>query len=309
MKDLKNKIRQVCKEKNAVILAHYYTRAEVQDIADFIGDSLALAKHASHTDAEIILMCGVNFMAETCKILCPKKKVLTPDLSAGCSLADSCNAEELRLFRHKNPEYTIISYVNTTVEVKALSDICVTSGNALKIINSLPKDEKIMFCPDQHLGGYINDMTGRKMMLWDGGCHVHGRFSAETIKELKKAHPSAFVMVHPECSADVLAEADLIGSTAAILDAFGARENMGVSEFIIATEIGISREIARRYPEQTLYFVPRKDGVLCNECEHMKLCTLENVLTTLQEELPEIKVDAIVAAKAVIPILRMLELS
>lgn len=309
MCEIRERIRRICKEKNAIILAHYYTRAEVQEVADFIGDSLALAQQAARTDADIILMCGVHFMAETCKMLCMDRKVLIPVLSAGCSLADSCDANELHLWREQHPDYKVVSYVNTTIDVKALSDICVTSGNALKIIQSFPKEEKLLFCPDRNLGSYINSVTGREMELWNGGCHVHGRFSVQALKTLKDKHPEARIMAHPECGKDILALADTIGSTAAILKAVGEAENSSVEEFIIATELGILYELRKSYPDRTFFTIPRLDSVICNECEHMKLCTLENILSTLENETPEITLDASLAKQAVRPILRMLELS
>ena len=212
--DLKAEIRRLAKEKDAVILAHYYTRGEIQEVADFIGDSLALARKAAETDAKIIVMAGVHFMAETCKILSPEKLVLCPDLNAGCSLADSCKAEDLHKYKEEHPGYTVISYVNTTAAVKALTDVVVTSGNAKKIVDQLPKDEKIIFGPDYNLGSYINSVTGRDMLLWNGGCHVHERFSVEEIVKLKEEHPEAVVLAHPECKGPVLAIADVVGSTA-----------------------------------------------------------------------------------------------
>ena len=215
--NLKEEIRRLCKEKDAVVLAHYYTTGDVQDVADFIGDSLALARKAAQTDARIILMCGVHFMAETCKILSPDKLVLCPDLNAGCSLADSCRAEDLRQYKAEHPGYKVVSYVNTTAEVKALTDVVVTSGNAKQIVDTFPQDEKIIFGPDYNLGSYINSVTGRKMLLWNGGCHVHERFSVQAIAQLKAEHPDALVLAHPECKGPVLAAADVVGSTAVLL--------------------------------------------------------------------------------------------
>ena len=238
--DLKAEIRRLAKEKDAVILAHYYTRGEIQEVADFIGDSLALARKAADTDAKIIVMAGVHFMAETCKILSPEKLVLCPDLNAGCSLADSCKAEDLRKYKEEHPGYTVISYVNTTAAVKALTDVVVTSGNAKKIVDQLPADEKIIFGPDYNLGSYINSVTGRDMLLWNGGCHVHERFSVEEIVKLKEQHPEAVVLAHPECKGPVLAIADVVGSTAVILKYCIESDK---KEFIIATEAGISATI------------------------------------------------------------------
>ena len=244
--DLKAEIRRMCKEKNAVILAHYYTRGEIQEVADFIGDSLALARKAADTDAKIILMCGVHFMAETCKILSPSKLVLAPDLNAGCSLADSCRAEDLRKYKEEHPGYKVVSYVNTTAAVKALTDVVVTSGNAEKIVSSFPQDEKIIFGPDYNLGSYINSVTGRNMLLWQGGCHVHERFSVAEIARLKQEHPEALVLAHPECKGPVLAAADVVGSTAVLLKY--AVENPD-KEYIVATEAGILHEMERCCPD------------------------------------------------------------
>lgn len=319
--NLKDEIKKLCQEKNAIILAHYYTRDEVQEIADFIGDSLALAQKAANTDADILLMCGVNFMAETCKILCPQKKVLIPDLSAGCSLADSCNAEDLRVFKSQHPDYKVVSYVNTTAEVKAESYICVTSGNAEKIIESFPKDEKLIFCPDRNLGSYLNKKTGRNMLLWDGGCHVHSRFSAAALARLKKEYPDAIVMAHPECKADILSQAHVIGSTAAIINWLKEAEGR---TFIIATEVGIFHELKRRYSNYQFIAVPSEasecslmnegakptaeNKVCCNECKYMKLATLENIHAALVSEQPEIIVDANLSQQAIKPIQRMLDI-
>ena len=251
--DLKAEIRRMCKEKDAIILAHYYTQGEIQDIADFIGDSLALARKAANTDAKIIVMCGVHFMAETCKILSPDKLVLAPDLNAGCSLADSCKAEDLRKYKEEHPGYKVVSYVNTTAAVKALTDVVVTSGNAKKIVDTFPKDEKIIFGPDYNLGSYINEVTGRNMLLWNGGCHVHERFSVAEIVKLKEAHPKALVLAHPECKGPVLAIADVVGSTAVLLDyAVAHPEN----EYIVATTAGILHEMQRKSLDTILHPVP-----------------------------------------------------
>ena len=244
--DLKKEIRRLCKEKNAVLLAHYYTPGEVQECADFIGDSLALARQAAKTDADIIVMCGVHFMAETCKLLSPEKKVLTPDLNAGCSLADSCKAEDLKKFKEEHPGYKVVSYVNTTAAVKALTDVVVTSGNAKKVIDSFPQDEKIIFGPDHNLGSYINSVTGRDMLLWNGGCHVHEKFSVAEIAKLKKEHPGAIVMAHLECKGPVLAIADVKGSTAVMLKYAMEHDD---KEYIVATEAGILHELQRNCPE------------------------------------------------------------
>lgn len=309
--DLKKEIRRLCKEKNAVLLAHYYTPGEVQECADFIGDSLALARQAAKTDADIIVMCGVHFMAETCKLLSPEKKVLTPDLNAGCSLADSCKAEDLKKFKEEHPGYKVVSYVNTTAAVKALTDVVVTSGNAKKVIDSFPQDEKIIFGPDHNLGSYINSVTGRDMLLWNGGCHVHEKFSVAEIVKLKKEHPGAVVMAHLECKGPVLAIADVKGSTAVMLKYAMEHDD---KEYIVATEAGILHELQRNCPDKTFYPVPPEVsegsvGCSCNECEYMKLSTLRKIYNTLKYEWPEVNVDADVAREAVKPIERMLELS
>lgn len=309
--DLKKEIRRLCKEKNAVLLAHYYTPGEVQECADFIGDSLALARQAAKTDADIIVMCGVHFMAETCKLLSPEKKVLTPDLNAGCSLADSCKAEDLKKFKEEHPGYKVVSYVNTTAAVKALTDVVVTSGNAKKVVDSFPKDEKFIFGPDYNLGSYINSVTGRDMLLWNGGCHVHEKFSVAEIVKLKKEHPGAVVMAHLECKGPVLAIADVKGSTAVMLKYAMEHDD---KEYIVATEAGILHELQRSCPDKKFYPVPPEVsegsvGCSCNECEFMKLNTLRKIYNTLKYEWPEVNVDADIAREAVKPIERMLELS
>lgn len=307
VKDLKEEIARLKKEKKAVIMAHYYQKGEIQDLADYIGDSLALAQKAAQTDAEIIVMCGVHFMGETAKILCPDRKVLIPDMTAGCSLADSCPAEEYAEFIKAHPGHTVVSYVNTTAEVKALTDIMVTSGNARKIVDSLPSDEKIIFGPDRNLGEYINSVTGREMVLWNGACHVHERFSLEKIKELKKEHPQAEILVHPECRKPLQMIADKVGSTAVLLK--HAVESP-VKEFIVATESGILHEMERKCPEKTFIPAPPEDSTCgCNDCSFMKLNTLEKLYNCLRYEQPEIIVDKELAEKARRPIERMLELS
>lgn len=309
--DLKTEIRNMCKEKNAVILAHYYTQGEIQDTADFIGDSLALARKAAQTDAKIIVMCGVHFMAETCKILSPKKTVLCPDLNAGCSLADSCRAEDLRKYKEEHPNYKVVSYVNTTAAVKALTDVVVTSGNAKKIIDTFPMDEKIIFGPDYNLGSYINEMTGRKMLLWNGGCHVHERFSVPEILKLKSEYPNAKILAHPECKGPVLAVADVVGSTAVLLKyAIESDEQ----EFIVATEAGILHEMTHSCPTKTFIPVPPEIsegglGCSCNECNYMKMNTILKIYNTLKYGWPTVEVSEEIAKEAVKPIERMLELS
>lgn len=309
--DLKAEIRRMCEEKGAIILAHYYTRGEIQDIADFVGDSLALARKAAETDAKIMVMCGVHFMAETCKILSPEKTVLAPDLNAGCSLADSCKAEDLKKFKDEHPGYEVISYVNTTAAVKALTDMVVTSGNAKKVVDSFPADAKLIFGPDYNLGSYINSVTGRNMLLWNGGCHVHERFSVAEIAKLKKEHPGALVMAHLECKGPVLAISDIQGSTAVMLKYAQESE---ATEFIVATESGILHELQRSCPDKKFYPVPPEVsegsvGCSCNECEYMKYNTLEKIYNTLKYEWPEVIVDEDIAREAVKPIKRMLEVS
>ena len=309
--DLKAEIRRLAKEKDAIILAHYYTRGEIQEVADFIGDSLALARKAAETDAKIIVMAGVHFMAETCKILSPEKLVLCPDLNAGCSLADSCKAEDLHKYKEEHPGYTVISYVNTTAAVKALTDVVVTSGNAKKIVDQLPKDEKIIFGPDYNLGSYINSVTGRDMLLWNGGCHVHERFSVEEIVKLKEEHPEAVVLAHPECKGPVLAIADVVGSTAVILKYCIESDK---KEFIIATEAGILHEIERQCEGKTFYPVPPEIseggvGCSCNECDYMKMNSLLKIYNALKYEWPTMEVPEDIRKEAVKPIERMLSMS
>ncbi len=305
--DIKTEIRRMCKEKNAVIMAHYYTDGEVQDIADFIGDSLALAQKAAQTDADIIVMCGVHFMGETNKILCPDKVVLVPDLNATCSLAESCPAREFEAFVKAHPDHTVISYVNTTAATKALTDVVVTSSNARQIVESFPQEEKIIFGPDQNLGNYINSITGRNMLLWNGACHVHEKFSLEKILQLKAEHPKAKILVHPECKGAVVKVADKVGSTAALLK-FSISDE--ATEFIVATESGILHEMQKACPHKTFIPAPPEDSTCaCNECNFMKLITMQKLYNCLKYEWPTVEVDKDVAAKAVKPINRMLEIS
>lgn len=308
--DLAKEIRNLCKEKNAVILAHYYTTGDIQQVADFIGDSLALARKAADTKADIIVMCGVHFMAETCKILSPEKTVICPDLNAGCSLADSCKAEDLKKFKEEHPGYKVVSYVNTTAAVKALTDCVVTSGNAKKVIDAFPKDEKIIFGPDYNLGNYINSVTGRQMLLWNGGCHVHEKFSVDAIVRLKAEHPDAVVMAHLECKAPVLAVADVKGSTATMLT---YAQQSDKQEFIVATEAGILHELERTCPDKRFYPVPPEMsegvGCSCNECEYMKKNTLLKIYNSLRYGWPTVEVDPAIARDAVKPIEKMLSLS
>lgn len=305
--ELMKEIERLKKEKNAIILGHYYQRDEVQEISDFIGDSLALAQKAAQTDADIIVSCGVNFMGETAKILSPGKKVLVPDLNAGCSLADSCTAEDLQKFIDENPGYTVISYANTTADVKALTDVIVTSSNAVQIVNSFPEDEKILFGPDRNLGNYINSLTGRNMRLWDGACIIHEKFSVEKLVNLKKEHPDAKVLAHPECKKSLLALADKIGSTKGLLD-YAIQSD--AKKFIVVTESGILYEMKKACPDKEFIPAPPDDSTCaCNECHFMRLNTLEKIYDCLKNESPEITVDPEICEKAVLPINRMLEIS
>ena len=309
--DLKKEIRRLCEEKGAIILAHYYTVGDIQEVADFVGDSLALARKAAETDAKMMVMCGVHFMAETCKLLSPDKVVLCPDLNAGCSLADSCKAEDLKKFKDEHPGYQVISYVNTTAAVKALTDVVVTSGNAKKVVDQLPQDGKFIFGPDYNLGNYINEVTGRKMLLWNGGCHVHERFSVKKILELKKQYPDAVVMAHLECKGPVLAVADVKGSTATMLT---YAQNSLEKQFIVATEAGILHEMQRTCPDKEFIPVPpeiSESGLecSCNECQYMKMNTLLKIYNTLKYEWPQVEVDPAIAKEAVKPIEKMLQLS
>jgi len=305
--DLREEILRLKKERNAVIMAHYYQREEIQQLADYIGDSLALAQLAAKTDAPVIILCGVHFMGETAKILCPDKTVIVPDLSAGCSLADSCPADEFERFVNDHPDHTVISYVNTSAAVKAVTDVVVTSSNAKEIVGSLPQDEKIIFGPDRNLGNYINSITGREMLLWDGACHVHEKFSAAKLADLKREHPGAKVLVHPECPKPVRIMADKVGSTQALLNFAVDDESQ---EFIVCTESGILFEMQRRCPHKTFIPAPPEDGTCaCNECEYMKLITLEKLYNSLKFMAPEITVDPGIAERAVRPIQRMLDIS
>ena len=311
MNNLSEQIRQLCQEKNAIIMAHYYQRPEIQDVADFVGDSLALAQVAAKTDADIIVMCGVHFMAETAKILCPDKKVLIPAPEAGCSLADSCKAADLKAWKEQHPEHMVVSYVNTSAAVKALTDVVVTSTNALKIVEQLLVDKPILFGPDQNLGSYINKMTGRKMDLWHGGCHVHARFSEEGLLLLKEQYPGAKVLAHPECKQSILQYAEVIGSTQALLNYAIAHPEE--KRFIVATESGILHEMQKACPEVEFVPVPAvmDDSTMCacNECEYMRMNTLEKLYKCLRDESNEIFVDEQVAKDAIVSIQRMLEMS
>lgn len=300
-------IKRLRKEKNAIILAHYYQTGDIQDIADYVGDSLALAQKAEENDADIIVLAGVKFMAETAKILSPEKKVLIPDIAAGCSLADSCNPTDFRKFIEDNPGRTVISYVNTTAEIKALSDIICTSSNAVKIIESLPEEEKIIFAPDKNLGNHIVNKTGRDILVWNGTCHVHEEFSLEAIIRMKKEYPDAKLIVHPECELPVRLAADFIGSTSALLS-FIKKDSS--NEFIVATEPGIIHQMSKAHPEKKYIPVPPRDSTCaCSECNFMKLITLKKIYECLNNETPEIIIDPVLIKKAMKPVKRMLEIS
>ncbi len=305
--DLRKEIQRLKKEKDAVVLAHYYQKGEIQDVADFIGDSLALARIAQTLPNRMIVLCGVHFMGETAKILCPAKKVVVPDMNAGCSLADSCKADEFEAFRKEHPGHTVVSYVNTSAAVKALTDVVVTSSNAKNIVDQLPADEKIIFGPDRNLGNYINSVTGREMLLWNGACHVHEQFSLEKILQLKSEHPQAKVLVHPECKKSVVLVADKVGSTAALLNY--ALES-DANEFIVATESGILHEMIKKCPGKMFIPAPPEDSTCaCNDCSFMKLNTLEKLYNSMKYEQPEIIVNPEIAEAARRPIERMLEMS
>ena len=304
--NLFDEINFLKKEKNAVILAHYYQDSDIQDIADYIGDSLGLSQEAANTNADIIVFAGVHFMAETAKILSPKKKVLLPDLKAGCSLADSCQPHDFQLFKNKYPDHLVISYVNCSAEIKALTDIVCTSSNAVQIVNSLPKDQKIIFAPDKNLGAYINKKTGRNMVLWDGACQVHEIFSLEKIVKLKATHPHAQLIAHPECEADILEKADYIGSTTALLN-YSIKSDC--KEFIVATETGILHQMQKASPDKTFIPAPPNNNCACNDCPYMKLNTIEKIYVALKYEQPELLMDEKLMEAAKKPIVKMLELS
>src|SRR6201993_928956 len=304
--DIFAEIEILKKQKNAVILAHYYQNPDIQDVADYIGDSLGLAQQAQQTNADIILFAGVHFMAETAKILNPTKKVLIPDMNAGCSLADSCPPDKFAAFKAAHPNHLVISYINCTAEIKALSDIICTSSNAVKIVESLPKDQPIIFAPDKNLGDYINKITNRTMLLWDGACMVHEISSLEKITKLKIQHSQAQLVAHPECEAIILDKADFIGSTTAILN---YSKKTDCKEFIVATETGILHQMIKSSPEKTFIPAPPNNSCACNDCPHMKLNTLEKIYLTLKYEKPELNLSASLIESAKKPILRMLELS
>jgi len=305
--NLVEEIKRMRKDKNAVILAHYYQEGEIQDIADFVGDSLALSQKAEKTDADIIVFAGVHFMAETAKILSPEKKVLIPDLNAGCSLADSCPTDDFRKFKEKFPDHTVISYVNTTAEIKALTDIVCTSSNALKIVESLPENEKIIFAPDRNLGNYIKNLTGREMVIWQGACHVHEEFSLERILEIKKNETEAKIIAHPECEKPILLVAEHIGSTSSLLS-YTQKDTS--DKYIVATESGIIHQMKKSSPEKTFIPAPPKDSTCaCNDCNFMKLITIKKLYNCLKYEMPEMNVDEQIRQKAVHSIKRMLDIS
>lgn len=306
-KDYIGKINKLRAEKNALILAHYYQSGDIQDIADFVGDSLALAQKAALNNADIILFAGVKFMAETAKLLSPGKKILLPDTEAGCSLADSCKVEDFRVFIDENPGRTIITYVNTNTEIKALSDIICTSSNAIQIIESLPPDEKVLFAPDRNLGNYIMNKTGRDMVIWNGACHVHEAFSVEAILNLKELHPGAKIIVHPECELPVRMIADFTGSTSALIN-YTRKDS--IKEYIVATEPGVIHQMRNANPLKLFIPAPPKDSTCgCSECNFMKLITIEKIYKCLLTEEPEITVEMDLAEKARKPILRMMEIS
>ncbi len=305
--DIKKEIDRLRKENNAVILAHFYQTPEIQDIADFVGDSLALAQWAAKTTADVLVLCGVHFMGETAKILCPDKKVLVPDLNAGCSLADSCPASKFEEFIKQHPDHTVISYVNTSAAVKALTDIVVTSTNARQIVESLPADEKIIFGPDRNLGNYINSVTGRNMLLWDGACHVHEQFSLEKILDLKKDYPEAEIICHPECKQYIVEVSDYVGSTAGLLKHVIKSPK---KQFIVATESGVLHEMRKACPEKEFIPAPPNDSTCaCNECNYMRMNTMKKLYNVLRFGIPEIFVDESVQKKAIRPIRRMLDIS
>lgn len=304
--DLFKEIAHLKKTKNAIILAHYYQDADIQDIADYIGDSLGLAQQAEKTKADIILFAGVHFMAETAKILNPKTKVLIPDLNAGCSLADSCPPKEFAAFKASHPDHIVLTYINCTADIKALSDVIVTSTNAIQIVESFPKDQKIIFAPDKNLGAYINKVTGRNMVLWNGSCMVHEIFSLEKLIKLKAQHPKALILAHPECEAPILDHADFIGSTTAILN---YSKTSNAQEFIVLTEAGIIHQMQKASPDKTFIPAPPNNSCACNDCPYMKLNTLEKIYIALKYEQPELLMSDELIEKARKPIEKMLELS
>lgn len=303
---MRDKVLKLAKEKNAIILAHYYQTPDIQDIADFKGDSLALAQYAAETKADIILFAGVHFMGETAKILNPTRKVLIPDMNAGCSLAESCPGEDFAKFKAKYPDHIVISYINCSAEIKTLSDVICTSGNAVQIVESYPKDQKIIFAPDKNLGRYVNEVTGREMILWDGSCEVHDILSAEKIMQMKIENPDATLIAHPECPQPVLILADFVGSTTAMLN---YTKNSDSKQFIVATETGILHQMKKDSPDKEFLIVPADESCSCNDCAYMKLNTMEKIYLALKNEQPEIILPDDIINKAKAPLLRMLELS
>ncbi|MBE0649394.1 MAG: quinolinate synthase NadA [Bacteroidales bacterium] len=302
----RDEILKLKKEKNALILAHYYQIGEIQDIADYVGDSLGLSQKAAEANVDIILFAGVHFMAETAKILNPKTKVLLPDLNAGCSLADSCPYDDFVAFKNKYPDHIVISYINTSAAIKTVSDVICTSGNAVKLVNYFPKDQKIIFAPDRNLGGYVNQMTGRNMVLWEGTCEVHDILNTESILNLKEEHPKAKIVAHPECQAQVLKIADYVGSTTGLLK---YTKTDDAKEYIVATETGILHQMQLDSPDKKFYVVPSDKTCACNDCPYMKLNTMEKVYLALKNETPSISLDAETIEKALVPIERMLKIS
>ena len=305
-RELAEKISALKREKNAVILAHYYQIPEIQDIADYVGDSLNLAQKAKETDADIILFCGVHFMGETAKILNPEKKVIIPDMNAGCSLADSCKYNDFKAFKERYPEHTVISYINCSAEIKTLSDIICTSGNAVKIVESLPKEQKIIFAPDKNLGGYINRITGRNMVLWHGSCEVHELLTSEYVLKMKAENPDAILVAHPECNDAVLKLADFVGSTQAMIKYINNSEH---KRFLVATEFGITHKLQQENPDKEFIVVTQNESCACNDCRHMKLNTMEKVLNSLENECYEITLSQDLISQAAKPINKMLDIS
>jgi quinolinate synthase len=304
--DLAPMIQQLKKEKNAVLLAHYYQVPEIQDIADYVGDSLGLAQQASHTDADMIVFAGVHFMAETAKILSPEKTVVLPDMEAGCSLADSCPPDEFKIFKERYPDHIVISYINCSAAIKTMSDVICTSGNAVKLVESFPKDQKIIFAPDKNLGGYINRITGRDMVLWDGTCEVHDVLTTESIIKMKVAHPDAKLVAHPECQAPVLELADFVGSTAAMLK---YTKNDSSKKFIVATESGILHQMKKDSPDKSFLIVAKDETCACNDCPYMKMNTMQKLYLCMKNERPQIQLSDEVIRQARRPIERMMEIS
>jgi quinolinate synthase len=304
--DIISKVRKLKKEKNAIILAHYYQVPEIQDIADFVEDSLGLSQRAAETKADIIVFAGVHFMAETAKIINPEKKVLLPDLNAGCSLADSCKYEDFKKFKEYNKEHIVISYINCSAKIKTLSDVICTSGNAIEIVESFPREQKIIFAPDKNLGSYINKLTGRNMLLWDGSCKIHDVLTAEKILEIKSMNPDAKIIAHPECKAIILEMADFVGSTTKLIQFVKTDSS---KKYIVATETGILHQMKKIAKDKEFIIVPHDETCACNDCEYMKMNTMEKLYNCLRYEEPEIKLSKTVIEKAKIPILRMLELS